>query len=460
MTDHPLLRTKLLRWLLVPLLLLLTADTVVSYWFALRFSDRAHDRALLEMAREASIHLRGEAGRLRFDMPEPARAVIFTDLTDTLYYEITTATGALIDGKPIAAPRRGRGSRAELVYDSEIDGVPVRVAELWVATQPGTRDADAAIRIAETKVKRGELTREIMFSVVVPQVLLIVFAGVLVWVGVVRGLSPLTALQDAIASRSYRDRSPVVVSEVPGEVQPLIDEINQLLDRLDDALTMQDRFIADAAHQLKTPVAALQAQLELALSEPDPQRTRESLAKVAAGLERLSHLVSQLLALARNEPEAARTMMLARVDLAALVFEATADWVDAALGKSIDLGFEGEKDGVSVEGDPVRLRELLDNLLDNAVRYTPEGGRVTVRVSGAPPSVSVSDDGPTIPTSDRQRIFQRFYRVLGTTERGSGLGLAIAQEIAHLHGARITPSDDLDGTGNTFTVSFDSRAVS
>jgi two-component system sensor histidine kinase TctE len=317
------------------------------------------------------------------------------------------------------------------------------------------------IRVAETKVKRRALTREIVLSVVVPQVLLIALAGVVVWFGVVRGLSPLSALQQAVASRSYRDRSPLTVSGVPGEVRPLLDEINQLLERLDNALTMQDRFVADAAHQLKTPVAALQAQLELALTESDPRRLRESLARLMTGLERLSRLVSQLLALARNEPEAARTMTFTAVDLAALAFEAAGDWVDEALRKRIDLGFEGEREGARVQGDPVRLRELLDNLIDNAIRYTPEGGRVTVRVAAAPrPSVSVSDDGPTIPVADKDRVFQRFYRILGTVERGSGLGLAIAQEIARLHGGSITTSDDLDGIGNTFTVSIEPAAQS
>jgi two-component system, OmpR family, sensor histidine kinase TctE len=460
-TEQPLLRRKLLQSLLLPLALLLTVDTFVSYWFALRFADSAHDRALLDLGREASIHLRHGDGRVYFDMPAAARAVVFSDLTDKLYYEITTPDGGLIDGEAIAAPRKGTGARVSaLLYDAGIEDKPVRIAELWVPGPAAGSPPFAVVRIAETKMKRRELTREILLSVIVPQVLLIVLASVLVWLGVVRGLSPLAAVQKAIASRSYRDRSAVAVAEVPGEVKPLIEEINQLLERLDDALTMQDRFIADAAHQLKTPVAALQAQLELALQEPDAERIRESLGKLLAGLERLSRLVSQLLALARNEPEAARTMMLAPVDLAGLAFEATADWIDAALKKRIDLGFEGEKESVTVQGDPVRLRELLDNLLDNAVRYTPEGGRVTVRVTATPsPAVAVSDDGPTIPAADRERIFQRFYRVLGTAEEGSGLGLAIAQEIAHLHDALITPSDDLDGIGNTFTVSFEPHSV-
>jgi two-component system sensor histidine kinase TctE len=455
--EQPLLRTKLLQWLLVPLALLLTADTFISYWVALRFSERAYDHALVEVAREAALHLRGEDGALRFEMAEEARRLIFSDPRDALYFEITDQAGAHVDGVRVPPPLgRGAATGAERLYDGEIDGTPVRIAELHIAIPGVAQTLTGVVRIAETKVKRTELAREIVLSVVVPQIVLIALAAVLVWVGVVRGLSPLVKLQQAVASRSYRDRSPVVVEEVPGEVRPLMEAINQLLERLDSVLTVQNRFIADAAHQLKTPVAALQAQLELALSESEPARLRESLEKIAAGLARVSRLVSQLLALARNEPEAARTMHLAPVDLAALAFETTGEWLEEALKKNIDLGFDGEASGVEVQGDATRLRELLDNLLDNAVRYTPPGGKVTVAVSSSPhPTVTVNDDGPTIPASDRELVFERFHRLLGTPQTGSGLGLAIAQEIAHLHGASITPSEDMDGKGNTFTVSFD-----
>jgi two-component system sensor histidine kinase TctE len=451
--DQPLLRTKLLKWLLVPLALLLTADAFISYWISLRFSERAYDHALVEIAREASLHLVVAEGRVRFDMPDAARAVTFDDPRDTLYYEIKDAAGALIAGTPLPAPRATLARTSQRLFDAEIDGRPVRIVELDVAAAAPDRGG-GTVRVAETKIKRNELAREIVLSVIVPQVLLIVLAGVLVWVGVVRGLSPLLRLQEAIASRSYRDRS-AVVAEVPGEVRPLMDEINKLLERLDNVLTVQNRFIADAAHQLKTPVAALQAQLEITLNDPDPERTRLSLAKILAGLERVSRLVSQLLALARNEPEAASTMTVAPVDLAALAFDAAGEWVDEALKKGIDLGFEGVRSGLVVDGDAVRLRELLDNLLDNAVRYTVAGGHVTVRVEDAPAlMLSVSDDGPTIPPHERLRIFERFHRMLGNSQHGSGLGLAIAQEIARLHGASITLSDDTDGVGNTFSVSF------
>lgn len=455
--EQPLLRTKLLKWLLVPLALLLTADTFISYWVALRFSERAYDHALMEIAREAALHLRADNGGLRFEMADEARRVIFSDPRDTLYFEITDHRGTHIDGVRVPPPRvTSDVANGERFYDGDVDGTPVRIAELRIGIPGGAQPLTGVVRIAETKVKRTELAREIVLSVVLPQIVLIALAGVLVWVGVVRGLSPLVKLQQAVASRSYRDRSPVVVDEVPGEVRPLMEAINQLLERLDNVLTVQNRFIADAAHQLKTPVAALQAQLELALNETDPDRMRESLGKISAGLDRVSRLVSQLLALARNEPEAARTMNLAPVDLAALAFEATGEWLDEALKKNIDLGFDGEPSGMVVQGDAARLRELLDNLLDNAVRYTHPGGKVTVKVSSSPyPTVAVNDDGPTIQPPDRTLVFERFHRVLGTSQTGSGLGLSIALEIAHLHGARITPSEDADGKGNTFTLSFD-----
>jgi two-component system sensor histidine kinase TctE len=247
----------------------------------------------------------------------------------------------------------------------------------------------------------------------------------------------------------------VVVDRVPGEVGPLLDSLNELLARLDRVLTLQSRFISDAAHQLKTPITALNAQFEVAQRETDPERMRAAMQALSPALERMSRLVSQLLSLARNEPEAVRAVTLAPLDLNALALEAATEWVPEARKRRIDLGFEGAPAPVMVQGDAVRLRELLDNLLDNALRYSAQEGRVTVRVRAAPaPSVSVNDDGPGIPPHERGRVFERFHRLLGSTHEGSGLGLAIAQEIARLHGAEITLSEDSDGVGNTFSVIF------
>jgi two-component system sensor histidine kinase TctE len=457
--EQPLLRTKLLTWLVIPLAALLTADASVSYWIALDFSRRAYDHSLVEIAREVSLHLRAVEGKLMLDLPDAARAVLFSDPSDRVYHQIMAADGVPVAGDPI--PRRGSSegpaSGTEAFYDGWIDGVPVRVVELRVAV-PGSRGA--VIRVAETEVKRRVLAREILLSVVAPQVLLIVMAGLVVWLGVVRGLAPLRAVQQSVAARSPYDRSPVAMTDVPGELRPLLQAMNGLLERLDHVMTLQSRFIADAAHQLKTPVAALQAQLDVALREADPRRMRDALSALDAGLERVSRLVSQLLSLARNEPQAAGAVRLQPVDVNALAFEAAKAWVPEALKKRIDLGFDGCAAPLTITADAQRLRELLDNLIDNAVRYTQEGGWVTVRVTAIPrPSVSVSDNGPAIPPQERARVFERFHRLLGSPGGGSGLGLAIAQEIAHIHGAEIRLEENPAETGNTFTVLFPASPI-
>jgi two-component system sensor histidine kinase TctE len=457
MRRDPLLRTQLLTWLLVPLTLLLVADTFVSYGVSLRFSERAYDRALLEVAREVALHVHGENGRLVFDMPEAARTVLLNDPSDTVYFEISTADGKLIAGQPIAPGKAlAQGANGQgAYYDGIIHDAPVRIVQLRTPQDSAAGRPAAFVRVAETKNKRDELTREILLSVFIPQVLLILIAGGVVWVGVVRGLSPLERVRQAVESRSHRERGPVAVAEVPGEVRPLIESLNGLLARLDNVLTLQSRFVADAAHQLKTPVAGLQAQAELTLRETDPERIRESVRRLYSALERLARLVSQLLSLARNEPDAVRSVTLRPLDLNAVALDAASSWVPEAFRKNIDLGFEGCEFPVLVHGDSGRLRELLDNLLDNAVRYTPEGGRVTVRLTNDPaPGIEVSDDGPAIPADERERVFHRFHRLLGSSREGSGLGLAIALEIARLHEADITLADDKDGVGNTFTVSF------
>ena len=460
--KQPLLRTQLLTWLLAPLFLLLTADTFLTYWIALSFAQRAYDRSLVEIAREVSLHLGAADGRLLLDLPAEARKVLLSDPEDAIYLEVASMDGRLVEGDPIVPARHRPAKRKfEEFYDGEVNGAPVRIVQLNLEADRASGRPAAIVRVAETEGKRNGLAREILLSVVLPQLLLILIAGIVVWIGVVRGLAPLQRVQRAVASRSHRDCSPVVIDKVPGEVGPLLESINELLARLDQVLTLQSRFIADAAHQLKTPMTVLKTQFEVALREEDPARMRLAVHSLYPGLERLSRLVSQILSLARNEPEAVRSLALVPLDLNALAFDVATEWAPEALEHGIDLGFEGSTGPVMIQGDAVRLRELLDNLVDNAVRYSRAGGRVTVRVTGSPgPSVAVNDDSPGIPAPERVRVFERFHRLLGGTSGGTGLGLAIAQEIARLHGGTITLSDDADGIGNTFTVTFpDSTAV-
>ena len=451
------LRSQLLRWLMVPLSLLFVVDAIGSYFIARHLSERVYDGELMEIARELSLHVRAADGKLAFDLEEDAERTLLLDQYDRVYYAVRTADGALLAGDASLTPQR-RAGVAPIAYDGVAHDAPVRIAQLRDAVHGGI---PITVEVAETLVKRHTLTREIVLGVIFPQLLLIAIAGLVLWAGVARGLKPLRALQRAVAARSHLDLSPVEVDRVPGEVHPLLSAVNDLMGRLDAILTYQSRFIADAAHQLRTPVAGLKAHIEVALREQDPVQAKQSLAHLYTGVERISRLVSQLLSLARNEPATVRKVAFAPVDLSRLAFDITSEWVPEAYRRNVDLGFEGAQTPAIIDGDATRLTELVNNLLDNAIRYSHAGGRVTVRVAARPaPSLSVSDDGPEIPVEERQRVFERFHRLLGAHTDGSGLGLAIVREIAELHHATIALAGDIDGRGNLFTVTFPERAVS
>jgi two-component system sensor histidine kinase TctE len=445
------LRGQLLRWLLIPLSLLFLLDAAGSYVLATRLSNNVYDGELSEIARELTLHVRGDGSKPGFDLEADAERTLLLDLQDTVRYAVRSADGALIAGDA-ELPRPRAGNSATAYYDSVLDDQPIRIAALHA--ERGS-SGSFVVQVAETEGKRRALAREIVIDVILPQLVLILIAGLLVWWGVARGLAPLQQLRQAVAKRSHVDLSPVAVDRVPGEVDPLLHAINDLMARLDEVLSFQNRFIADAAHQLRTPVAGLKAHIELAMREQDPTHAKQSLAHLYASVERISRLVSQLLSLARNEPNTVKRLELAPIDLGKLAFDVTMEWVPEAYKRKIDLGFEGAAEHVMVNGDATRLTELIVNLLDNAIRYSREGGRVTVRVTGHPNArVSISDDWPTIPVAERQRVFERFHRLLGTHQGGSGLGLAIVREIAALHEAQITLEEDADGVGNTFTVAF------
>nr|WP_246294747.1 sensor histidine kinase N-terminal domain-containing protein [Schlegelella koreensis] len=459
------MQRKLLAWLLGPLAALLVLDTGVAYWNSVRFSNLAYDRALFEIGREIVLHVRAEPAGPRLDLSDAAGNILLRDPDDLLYYRVVATDGRLLGGDPqMPQPRNGAAAaspRPARFYEDVVHGEPVRMMVAWLPVGSAAAPTQVRIQVAETLHKRTRFAWEMVANVVLPQVLLIVMATAVVWFGVSRGLQPLQRLRRAVSDRSHLDLSPIATDDVPGEVRPLVDEVNELMARLGRTFDFQSRFVADAAHQLKTPVSGLKAQIELALRETDPERVRHSLAQLYISADRLSRLVRQLLSLARNEPGALDAMQLHPVDLDACALEASMEWVPEAIRHEIDLGFEGAGEPLMIDGDPDRLRELINNLIDNAIRYSQRGGRVTVRTEKTAADqcrLGISDDGPSIPVEERQRIFERFHRLLGSGQDGSGLGLAIVSEIATLHGARITLEEDTDGVGNTFSVFFRLRS--
>jgi two-component system sensor histidine kinase TctE len=293
--------------------------------------------------------------------------------------------------------------------------------------------------------------------VIIPQFVILPLAVLLVWLALARGIAPLNELQQRIRRRDSNDLSPIDERDAPEEVSPLVRAINDLLARLDQSIGAQKHFLADAAHQLKTPLAGLRTQAELAqreidAGEHDPKSLKRSLQQIAHSSQSAAHMVNQLLAMARAENKEHAAQHQA-VNLARLATETVRDFVPRALEKGIDLGYEGPETGRGAGGTPraavvghgVLLRELIRNLVDNALQYTPAGGTVTVRIVDDPFGqvvvLQVEDSGPGIPAAEREQVFRPFYRALGTNVDGSGLGLAIVREIAVQHGAEVTLED-------------------
>ncbi len=341
-----------------------------------------------------------------------------------------------------------------IVYfrDDDWHHEPVRIAYMfvYVPEQPHRR---VVIQVGETLKKRQDLANEIIAGIIVPQFFLFPLIALLVWFGLERGTLPLDRLRQRLLSRRPYDLSPIDVREVPEEIAPLIEAFNDLMDRLAHNLKAQERFIADAAHQMRTPLAGLRTQLELALRQSDPAEMRANLERIRAGVERASHAISQLLSLARSQSETPPEFE--PVDVNALVREVTQSFVAQALAVRIDLGFEESAPPAWIDGSSLLLRELFSNLIDNALRYTPMGGRVTARVRARDfVTVDIEDNGIGIGDQERELIFERFYRVPGTDAAGTGLGLPIVRSIAALHRAAVKVGPNPLGRGSLFTVVF------
>jgi two-component system, OmpR family, sensor histidine kinase TctE len=444
-------RRRLIAWLMPPLLGLWLIGAALAFYFVVDISNRIHDRWLLDSAVSLAQEVHLQSDTVGADLPAAVLRILEYDAVDRIYYRVIGDDGSIVreQGNIPDPPYSGP---LPVFYDGTMDGVPVRI----VALRVHEKDGNAQVQVAETLVKRNTLASEILAVMLLPQLLLIGMAGVLIWYGVGRGLGPLDRLRSDILRRSDKDLSPLEHSRVPAEVAPLVGALNELFARLDRAVTSQNRFIADAAHQLRTPLAGLKTQVELAMREDDPASMRAALERVRGAIDRSVHLVNQLLALARVDHSHERPLPAAALDLGRLAREAAAEWVARAMAAQLDLGFEATEDAIPIRGNAELLHELLDNLIDNALRYTPAGGSVTVRVyrDGHDGMLEVEDSGPGIIHAERERVLERFYRTEGTRGEGCGLGLAIVREIASLHAATLSIGEGAHGRGTRVTIVF------
>jgi two-component system sensor histidine kinase TctE len=447
------LRQRLLAWLLAPLVLWSLGSSGLAYLLALHFTTQAYDRSLHASILDIERQLIVVEGRPTIDLPPAAIQILEWNDEDRVYYRVATASGQHIAGDrrlPAPPPLATGHTR---YFDAQFANGTVRVAAA-VVPLPGVTEP-VLLEVAETTDARQSITGEILFATLLPEGVLIALAAVGMWFGVGRGLDPLERLREEVGRRSDQDLSPVAAQHAPREVRPLVNAINGLLSRLDSALSAHRRFVANAAHQLRTPLAGLHTQAELALRASDPDAARRSLEQLHQAAGRAAHLVSQLMSLARLEPRSARPLQAEPLDLNELSRTTTARWVPQALAGGIDLGFDTCSAQARVVGDRLLLEELLGNLIDNAIRYTQQGGEATVRVLRIPGTavIEVEDNGPGIPADERAQVMERFQRGSNTAHTpGSGLGLAIVREIAVTHGAEVHVEAGTDGRGTRVRV--------
>ncbi len=461
---------EILDWMLTPLLLLWPVSLALTWLVAQGLANKPFDRALEYNAHALAQLVSVQKGTVQFNLPQPASEILRADDSDAVYYQVIGVAGAFLSGeRELPAPPSDEPPMAGEVRlrDAELRGIDIRVAYIWVRL-PMQGNPVALVQVAETREKRSVLATEIIKGVMLPQFVILPLAVLLVWLALARGIQPLNQLEQRIRARNPDDLSPLDDRTVPLEVAPLVSSVNDLLQRLNDSLATQKRFLADAAHQLKTPLAGLRMQADLAQREgTSTEELKRSLQQIGRSSIRATHTVNQLLALARAEGSG---VGFARqpCDLARLAIEVVRDSVPRALEKRIDLGYDGAEPGspgVWVDGNPTLLKELVRNLVDNALNYTPsttdKPGVVTTRVLadtfGRVLLLQVEDSGPGVPESERELVFQPFYRALGSDADGSGLGLPIVLEIARKHGAEVLLEDahpGLQPPGARFSVRF------
>jgi two-component system sensor histidine kinase TctE len=439
------LKRQLLLWLLLPQLVLLLVGGALAYRIALNYAEKAIDQSLTQSVRSLARQVKPIGSGLLIDFPRAAQDIIEQDPKDRVSYMVSSPPGHFLLGNgQLPGPAQGAGqvSNVPLLYNASQDGKPMRVALLEVDYGEPASPQRLRVQVAKSLAVHQRLTTELVADMLVPLLLLGAVLSVLVYGGISRGLQPLTKLQAQLGRRRDQplsDLSPIELTQAPQEVHALAGAMNQLLSAVRRGLGQEKRFLNDAAHQLRTPLAGLISQTELALSETDPQALRARLHKVLSGAQRSAHLVHQLLSLARNEVE----VPLQVLDVAALARDLAREWTPRALKTGVDLGFEGDV-SARILGEPLLLREALSNLIDNALNYAGAYSVVTLRVQHKREGVivEVEDNGPGLAPEDLPHVFERFWRA-SDLPGGCGLGLAIVSEITRRHDGIATAQNAL-----------------
>jgi two-component system sensor histidine kinase TctE len=456
------LRRQLVLWVLLPQLVLWVAGGFATYRLAVRYVNQAADATLSQATRALARRVKPIGSGLLIDFPRAAQEVLETDPNDRLFYMVSTPPGEFILGNN-SIPMPPASMRPRLndpyFYDGEIrsagpaggrglrESIKVRIAALYLPyAAPEGKEQWMLVQVARNMAHREDIFKLILMDTLLPLSALIPLLTLIVWIGTGAGLAPLLRLRKEVEGRSPLDLAPLRIESAPQEVHSLVRALNALLASVRQNVNAQKRFIADAAHQLRTPLAGLKSQTALAIAATDDPALIARLKLVDQSATRGAHLINQLLMLARADPEAAAASDKAPLDMPAFVQEIVAEYVPRALRAQVDLGMDDAEPPAAaplrIEANALLLREALTNVIDNAIKYTGRGGEITVRVApdGADVLVTVTDNGPGIPEADRARVFERFVRATDHGE-GCGLGLAIVRDIVAQHGGTVDLQD-------------------
>jgi two-component system sensor histidine kinase TctE len=450
--DHilrPSIRRRLFVMLFLPAAAVLMAGTVSDYLLALPPYTDAFDRELVDAALVVAAHVEKDpAGRLTLSLPADALAMLRAGSRDSLYFRVSRADGTFIAGDADLPIWSGSG------VDAQYRGTEIRL----ISHDDHVGKERITVAIAETTQQRDSLRARIVLTAVVTDVIVLGLILALIWFSVHMSLHPLTKIEQQVAERSPEDLTPISIGSVPAEIRSMIAALNRLFSLVYQNAASQRRFLENAAHQLRTPLAGIQAQLELLSADESDRARKDRIGRVLDGSRRLSHTTQELLTLARADASANPGLKLEQVDLVSVLEAAVTDNLDAAETAGVDLG--AQLDPASVQGIDWLLGEAAKALVVNAITYTPAGGSVTVRcgVREGAPYLEVVDTGVGIPAAERGRVLERFVRATNSRGTGSGLGLAIVKDVATLHRAALTLEAGPNGSGTTARIAFPRRA--
>lgn len=433
------LQRELLGWLVVPLTAVVSFNVWTTYKNAVEAADLITDRTLLASARVIAENIRENDGVLEAPIPPAALEMFASDPPDRVVYRVTTPRGLVIAGYPdvIAPPGQPVGLEP-VFFQTSFREQPMRAVAIAQPIISSSNPGDAVVAVAQTLQAHDQLMTGLWLKALRDQVLLVAAAGLLGVFGLRRGLAPILKLRDDVIERDPTELKPFAVNAVQSELRPLVEALNEAFARIQRQMAAQRRFVANAAHQLRTPLALLKTQVGVGMREAGVAAKEEALTAADRSVDGMARLSNQLLSLARAE-QGSSSLMKSAVDFGAVARDALEGLAQAALSRDIDLGFEAGEGEFVVWGHPTLLRELVVNLVDNALHYTPKGGSVTARIArdGDAILLQVEDTGPGIAEADREKVFERFYRGADAGGEGTGLGLAIVREIVASHDGEV-----------------------